>query len=296
MALGNYFEPIHQIARRPRYDSGGRVFPPILSNFVTTMMQPAIIAAVLGVSLVMTSDAPISIEPGKQQPQSFVIHDNGGDHASDVTIPYLLFVPQQYRDTSEPMPLLLFLHGLGESGDGSNLDLVKVHGPPKIVDHRPDFPFVVVSPQCPKPEGGLKDIVKAWKPDQLIRLIDHVADNLRIDKRRIYVTGLSMGGYGTWRLAATYPERIAAIAPICGGGDPKWMAAPLSRVPIWAFHGVRDSVVPISNTREMVGAICRRGGRVRFTTYPEAEHDSWTETYNNEDVYRWLLSFRGPKL
>jgi predicted peptidase len=243
----------------------------------------------------MTSEVPISIEPGKQLPQSFVIHNDSGDQANDVTIPFLLFVPQQYHDTSEPTPLLLFLHGLGECGDGSNLDLVKTHGPPKIVDHRGDFPFVVVSPQCPTPAGGLKGIVTAWKPDQLIRLIDHVAANLRVDKRRIYVTGLSMGGYGTWRLAATYPERIAAIVPICGGGDPQWMAAPLSRVPVWTFHGARDTVVPIASSREMVDAVCRHGGRVRFKAYPEAEHDSWTRTYDNEGVYRWLLSYRGPK-
>ena len=191
------------------------------------------------------------------------------------------------------MPLLLFLHGLGECGTG-NLELVKTHGPPKLVEHRPDFPFVVVSPQCPPQPAGMKDVPTAWKPDQLIQLIDHVCANLRIDPRRIYVTGLSMGGYGTWRLAATYPERIAAIVPICGGGEPRQMAAPLARVPIWCFHGARDPVVSIAKSREMVSAICRRGGRVRFTVYPVAEHDSWTETYNNEQIYDWLLSHRGP--
>jgi predicted peptidase len=248
-------------------------------------------------AMCFTTDASesISFEPGKQLPQSLTLRATDRSNSHDVKIPYLLFVPQQYATTSVPMPLLLFLHGLGECGDGSNLDLVKTHGPPKIVDHRPDFPFVLVSPQCVAPPDGLKGIDNAWKPEQLNRLIDHVAAHLRIDKRRIYVTGLSMGGYGTWRLAATYPEQIAAIVPICGGGEPDWMATPLARVPAWAYHGARDTVVPLSKSHAMVNAICQHGGRIRFTVYPEAEHNSWTETYNNEEVYRWLLSYRGPK-
>jgi predicted peptidase len=192
------------------------------------------------------------------------------------------------------MPLLLFLHGLGESGDGTHLDIVKTHGPPKIVEHRPDFPFLVVSPQIAAPPGGLKEVDSAWKPEPLICLVDYLMANLRVDRRRLYVTGLSMGGYGTWRLAATYPERIAAIVPICGGGEPSWMASPLARVPAWAFHGARDSVVPIADDRAMINAIRCHGGHPRFTVYPTAEHDSWTATYNNEQVYKWLLSHRGP--
>ena len=163
-----------------------------------------------------------------------------------------------------------------------------------MVEQRPDFPFVVVSPQCPLPSGGLEEIPLAWKPAQLIALIDHVAANLNIDPRRVYVTGLSMGGFGTWRLAAAYPERIAAALPICGGGQPNDMARALSRVPIWAFHGARDSVVPLQRSREMVRAVCNCGGRVRFTVYPEVEHDSWTATYDNPEIYTWLLSHQGP--
>ena len=106
----------------------------------------------------------------------------------------------------------------------------------------------------------MKDIPKAWKPDQLIQLVDHLARHLRIDQRRVYVTGLSMGGYGTWWLAAAYPDRIAAIVPICGGGEPGNMAAQLARVPVWCFHGARDTVVPVSESKQMVDAICRRGG------------------------------------
>ena len=257
-------------------------------------MNDAGIRALLVMCMATHPSDPVSIEPGKQLPQSLTIRVDDGAAAHESTIPYLLFVPRQYETIREPMPLLLFLHGLGECGTG-NLELVKTHGPPRLVEQRPDFPFVVVSPQCPPPAGAMKDIPKAWKPDQLIQLVDHLARHLRIDQRRVYVTGLSMGGYGTWWLAAAYPDRIAAIVPICGGGEPGNMAAQLARVPVWCFHGARDTVVPVSESKQMVDAICRRGGRVRFTVYREAEHDSWTETYNNEQVYRWLLSHRGPK-
>jgi predicted peptidase len=251
-------------------------------------------AVLIAMHLIANPTDPLSVEPGKQLPQSITIHVQSEADARDITIPYLLFVPRQYQADGPPMPLMLFLHGLGECGDGSNLDLVKTHGPPKLVDSRPDFPFVVASPQCPPPQGAMKDVPNAWKADQLIQLIDHVAANLNVDQRRIYVTGLSMGGFGAWRLAATYPERIAAALPICGGGEPREMAVQLARVPIWAFHGARDQAVPLARSQEMVNAVCRRGGHVRFTIYPEAEHDSWTETYNNEKIYDWLLSHQGP--
>lgn len=243
----------------------------------------------------MNASDAISFEPGKQLPNSLTVEVAGDSDSRGVTLPFLLFVPQQYSTASESLPLLLFLHGLGESGDGTNLDLVKRHGPPKLVDRRPEFPFVVVSPQCLAPHDGLQGIAKAWKPDLLVSLIDHVADNLRIDRGRVYVTGLSMGGYGAWRLAATYPERIAAVVPICGGGEPEWMAAALARVPAWAFHGARDAIVPVAHSKQMVDAICRCGGRARITIYPEVEHDSWTCTYDNEQVYEWLLEQRGPE-
>jgi predicted peptidase len=256
-------------------------------------MNPYIASCGLAFCMAVNAYGAIPIEPGTQMSRSLCIQADSSD-GRDIKIPYLLFVPQQYSRSREPMPLLLFLHGLGECGNGTNLELVKTHGPPKIVEHRRDFPFVVVSPQCPPP-GGKEGVPNAWKPGQLIRLVDHVATNLRIDQRRIYVTGLSMGGYGAWRFAATYPGRVAAVVPICGGGEPKWMATPLARVPIWAFHGERDPVVPLARSHEMVRAICQRGGQVRFTVYPEAKHDSWTKTYDNEQVYDWLLSHKGPK-
>jgi predicted peptidase len=188
---------------------------------------------------------------------------------------------------------MLFLHGLGESGD-NELERVKIHGPPGFVDSRPDFPFVVVAPQLPPPPGEMKDVPTAWKPEPLIRLLDHIMANLNIDPTRVYVTGLSMGGYGTWRLVAAYPDRFAAAAPICGGGEPKSMAPSLRRVPIWAFHGALDPLVPLCKSQEMVEAIRCAGGNVRLTVYPNVEHNSWKQTYDNPKLYDWLLSHRGP--
>jgi predicted peptidase len=199
------------------------------------------------------------------------------DRQVQVTMDYLLFVPKDY-DKKEAWPLMLFLHGAGERGD--NLDLVKVHGPPKIVETNKDFPFVLVSPQC-KPD-------RWWQPTELTALLDEIVAKYKIDEDRIYVTGLSMGGFGTWALAAYTPHRFAAIVPICGGGEP-YRTKVYSHVPVWAFHGGKDPVVPTQRSQEMVDALKKQGGDARLTIYPEAGHDSWTETYDNPELYQWLL-------
>ena len=190
---------------------------------------------------------------------------------------YLIYLPKDY-DKKESWPLMLFLHGAGERGD--NLEAVKVHGPPKLIEAGKEFPFIVISPQCPKD--------KWWDPDELKALLDEIVKKYKVDKDRIYVTGLSMGGYGTWALAAEQPMRFAAIVPICGGGDPE-KAKLIADVPIWVFHGKKDSVVPFSNSEKMVEALKKRGGDPKFTAYPDADHDSWTESYNNPELYEWLL-------
>jgi predicted peptidase len=141
----------------------------------------------------------------------------------------------------------------------------------------------------------MKDVPSAWKADELILLVDHVVAKLNVDPNRVYVTGLSMGGYGTWRLAAKYPERFAAALPICGGGQPDEMAKALSRVPIWAFHGEKDAVVRVAESKKMVEAVRRAGGDVKLTVYPDVEHNSWDRTYDNQEVYDWLLSHRRKK-
>lgn len=193
---------------------------------------------------------------------------------------YLLFLPEQY-ETQKQWPTILFLHGSGERG--SNLENVKKHGIAKIVEQKPDFPFIAVSPQCPQGQN--------WSVSLLSALLDKVLAAYRVDLSRVYLTGISMGGYGTWSLAEAQPYRFAAIAPICGGGDPK-SAWNLYYVPVWAFHGARDTEVPLSESEAMVKALTACGGNVKFTVYPDAGHDCWTQTYNNQQLYDWFLQHR----
>jgi len=192
---------------------------------------------------------------------------------------YLLYLPDEYGSSTDvKWPLILFLHGAGERGD--SLDLVKRHGPPKLVEQGQDFNFIIVSPQCPNRQR--------WSPDLLNNLLDDVILKYRVDEDRIYVTGLSMGGFGTWELASKYPQRFAAIAPICGGGNPE-QAWNMRHLPIWVFHGTKDDVVSVSLSEAMVEALNKYNDQVKFTVYPEANHDSWTETYNNPELYTWFL-------
>lgn len=198
-----------------------------------------------------------------------------------ITTRYLLHVPEPPSDAAAPdhWPLVLFLHGAGERGE--DLNRVRSYGPPKRIDDGAYFPFICVSPQCWENER--------WSVATLAALLDSVVDEQRADRARMYVTGVSMGGFATWALAIAHPRRFAAIAPVCGGGDPSAVCA-IAAVPVWTFHGAKDDVVPAQRTEEMVNALRACGGDVRFTTYPEAGHDSWTETYNNPDLYEWLLS------
>jgi predicted peptidase len=194
---------------------------------------------------------------------------------------YLLFLPASYHQSKKKWPLILFLHGSGERGD--DLNLVKKHGLAKIVDQDPDFPFIVVSPQCPKDQW--------WSTESLATLLDSLERKYRIDKRRICVTGLSLGGYATWQLAIEYPKRFAAIAPICGGSNPH-LAGKIKHLPVWVFHGAKDEAVPIEESRKMVSALRKVGAHVKLTVYPKAGHDSWTQTYENKRLYDWFLSQR----
>ena len=217
-------------------------------------------------------------QPGEQRSQTFE-----KTITKTLGCKYLLFLPEGYGQQQKRWPLILFLHGAGERGD--DLEKVKTHGPPKIVQTRKDFPFIVVSPQCPEGDWWTK------KTEVLINLLDEIVARYDVDTERVYLTGLSMGGYGSWALACDYPDRFAAVVPICGGGN-RTMSLMLKDVPIWAFHGAKDSVVPVEESKEIVDAINARGGNAKLTIYPEANHDSWTATYNNQELYDWLLEHR----
>ncbi len=201
---------------------------------------------------------------------------------------YLLFLPEGYEARGDKkFPLMIFLHGAGERG--TNLSKVAQHGPPKIVKTRKDFPFILVSPQCPANEW--------WTEDVVMGLLDDTIKNYNVDTNRVYLTGLSMGGFGSWALGTKYPERFAAIAPICGGGERigilvagRSKMAALKTLGVWAFHGAKDPVVQLAESEKMVDALKKAGCTdVKLTVYPEAGHDSWTEAYNDPALWDWFL-------
>jgi predicted peptidase len=206
-----------------------------------------------------------------------------------VTTHFLLALPKDYdAKAAKRWPLMMFLHGAGERG--ADLSKVAIHGPPKLVAAGQELPFIIVSPQCP---GG-----ERWSDDTLLALLDSVSTQHHVDTNRIYLTGLSMGGFASWSLAAKYPERFAAVAPICGGGSTidllltsKTKRDAIKTLPIWAFHGTKDTAVPLAESEKMVAGFKRAGcQQAELTVYPDAGHDSWTETYSNPKLYEWFLS------
>jgi predicted peptidase len=202
--------------------------------------------------------------------------------SSGNSLNYLIYLPKDYEDKSskEKWPVIFFLHGSGERG--TDLDSVKKNGLPMLVE-KTDYPFIVVSPQCPEGER--------WDPYALNSLYKEILKKYRADKNRVYLTGLSMGGYGTWAWAIESPDKFAAIAPVCGGGDPM-MTSIIKNVPVWAFHGLKDNVVLPSESIEMIDALKKSGANPKLTLYPDASHDSWTLTYNNPELYEWFLQHR----
>lgn len=201
----------------------------------------------------------------------------------ELALDYLLHLPEGYaapENAGKQWPLLIFLHGAGERG--ADLERLKVHGPPKAIEAGRKFPAIVISPQCPTDSW--------WSEEPVPELIDHAEKTYRVDADRIYLTGLSMGGYGTWAFASRAPDRFAAIVPICGGGVPYQMRK-LTGLPIWAFHGRKDTAVPFEETERLVKALERAGSTsVTFTAYPEAGHDSWTAAYETPALWEWLFA------
>jgi predicted peptidase len=161
---------------------------------------------------------------------------------------------------------------------------VKANGLPPVLDDKDDFDFIVASPQA----LAKYPWQQCWRPHDLILLLDHLLENYRIDPTRVYLTGLSMGGYGTWACIAEHSDRFAAAVPICGGGDPKW-GKQIGDLPVWAFHGEADNIVPVRRSIEMVDAVNAAGGKARLTKYPDVGHDSFTQTYANPEVFQWML-------
>ncbi len=196
---------------------------------------------------------------------------------------YMLYLPPGYKPGArERYPLILFLHGFGERG--SDIEKLKVHGPFKEIAKGRQFPCIIVAPQMPETQTS-------WDVDILSGLLDEIESKYPVDKTREYVTGISMGGFGTWALAAYTPSRFAAVAPICGGGN-FLSAYQLKALPIWAIHGDQDPAVPISQDQAMVDAVKRVGGDVKFTVVAGGGHDVWSDVYAGSEIYDWLLSHR----
>ena len=205
-------------------------------------------------------------------------------------IGYLSYLPPAYnKNNSEDFPLLIFLHGLGETG--SNLDLVARNGPPMLINQGKwpeDRPFVVISPQTSS------TFYNSWGPALVNNVIDHVVSKYRIDESRIYITGLSLGGHGSWNYATQYPDRVAAVVPVCGRGNVN-LACKMEDVPLWAFHNEGDNTVHVNGTKNMMDALdkCASKADQKATIYPKQGHNAWSNTYDlssGHDIYSWMLS------
>lgn len=195
---------------------------------------------------------------------------------------YLIYLPHSYSTSQSTYPLLIYLHG--GSLRGHDLNKLKAYGPPQEIANGREFPCIVVSPQCP--DG------KFWSTDNWFEpLYAELTDLYCIDKKRVYLTGISMGGYGAWQTAVAYPNRFAAVAPLCGGGDDSTQVCRLRNVPIWTFHGTADDLIPIDETGRLVRRLNQCNGRVTFTKLPNVGHDI-QYLYGETALYDWLMKQR----
>lgn len=195
---------------------------------------------------------------------------------------YVLFVPHDYKG-DKPVPVILFLHGSGESGTDGEKQVKQGIGN-AIKKQEKTFPFITIFPQSQK---------TTWSADsndakRALAILENVQKEYKVDPKRIYLSGLSMGGFGTWSLAAKYPDKWAAIVPICGGGDPK-SAETIKNIPCWCFHGDADTAVKVERSREMIEALKKAGGEPKYTEYPKVGHNSWDMAYGTPELYEWLL-------
>ncbi len=205
------------------------------------------------------------------------IHKTHSDGAK-----YQIFVPHDYKG-DKAYPIILFLHGAGETGEDGEKQVAVGLGK-AIKKHEKTFPFIVVFPQSKK---------RTWKADsddgkRALAIFDDVIKAYKVDDKREYLSGLSMGGFGAWSIAAAYPDRWAAIAPVCGGGDLK-TAVKIKDIPCWNFHGDKDTSVKVEKSRDMIKALKDAGGNPRYTEMPGVGHNSWDAAYGNAELYTWLL-------
>jgi len=216
----------------------------------------------------------------------------------DQKLPYRLLKPLKVED-GKKYPLVIFLHGAGERGADNEKQLV--HGVPQFAtpENRKKYPCFLIAPQCPE---GKKWVEVDWSADShtqpkdpgevgrlTLALIEKSIKDLPVDPKRVYVTGLSMGGYGTWDLVARRPDLFAAAAPVCGGAD-EATAHKIKAIPIWAFHGAKDTAVKPERSRNMIAALKKAGGKPKYTEYPDVGHNSWDNAYRDPVFFKWLFA------
>lgn len=222
---------------------------------------------------------------GTLPPESALPPQSAQSFTRNVTVSvsgrYQVALPEGYETGTGSYPLLLFLHGAGERGD--DLDRAGIHGPLKEIRKGRKLPFIVVVPLCPADQP--------WDPLMLTGLLDEVESRWRVDPDREYVTGLSLGGFGTYTLAATSPRRFAAIAPIAGWAS-RWIASTIKDIPIWSTHGDADLAVPLDQETPLIAALKEAGADVRFDVVEGGGHDVWSDVYAGEAFYKWLLEHR----
>jgi predicted peptidase len=235
-----------------------------------------LLAMLLGPAIEAWKNRP---RPGMQVPQQYLFKSGSGENVAATSIGYLLYLPPDYT-TQSKWPLVVFLHGGGERGQ--DLSLVRHVGLPRLIAEGQDFNFILLSPQCPEKIG--------WPPKFVVQLTEYISNTLSVDWDRVYLTGYSLGGSGTWMTAIHDPGRFAAIAPLCVGDVNE--AERLKNMPIWAFHGGKDSVVPLDASQTMADAVKNCGGQVKLTVYPGVGHGISETTYQNEKFFEWLLGQR----
>lgn len=263
-------------------------------------MRAASSLACAGVAFAMSATALEAQNQATPAPDNRERFEARTFERGDLKLSYRLLKPKVY-EAAKNYPLVIFLHGAGERGDDNAKQLV--HG---MNDFASDevmakHPAFVIAPQCPAEQqwGGINRLAKVDTPDgklapaleATLQVAEALQKEFSIDGQRVYITGLSMGGYGSWRALEVHPDRFAAAAIICGGGNAA-AAASFKHVPIWAFHGADDKTVPATESQKMIEALRAAGGEPKYTEYPGVGHNSWAVTYANPELYAWLFAQR----
>jgi predicted peptidase len=255
------------------------------------MLKLLLLGSAVAVLFLLVSSGALAKEPLPMEKRVY-------QDAAGKKLPYRLLKPPAVEE-GKRYPLVIFLHGAGERGSDNEKQLV--HGVPQFAakENREKYPCFLIAPQCP---AGQRWVEVDWSADShtqpkepgeagrlTLELIDRAITDLPVDPKRVYVTGLSMGGYGTWDLLARRPDRFAAGAIVCGGAD-EATAERIKHIPVWVFHGARDTAVKPARSRNMVAALEKTGGKPKYTEYPDVGHNSWDNAYRDPKLFAWLFA------